>query len=96
MPDIYGMRRANGDWFAFDDRGAFRVPVYHSSHQGMLARAHHAEMLLFSPVVLDKRALQELEPPKDARAYFWLLDDTVDNPTRGRRLNHKQLALLAL
>jgi hypothetical protein len=34
MTDLYAVRRANGDWFALEDEGRLRVPVFHSSHGG--------------------------------------------------------------
>jgi len=39
MSSLYAMRRANGDWFALDDSGRFRVPVFSSQRGGMLTRA---------------------------------------------------------
>jgi len=36
---MYALQRANGDWFALDDHGRFRVPVFRSSSEAMVARA---------------------------------------------------------
>ena len=41
MNDMYAMRRANGDWFALDDHGRFRVPLFSSSQGGLMARVNH-------------------------------------------------------
>lgn len=49
MGSLYAMRRADGDWFALDDRGGCRVPVFRSGRDGMLARVSHTGMLLFQP-----------------------------------------------
>jgi len=53
------MRRANGDWFALDDDGKPRVPLFHSSHDAFMARLRNFEMLLFSPIALDDQLLSE-------------------------------------
>jgi len=93
MSDLYAMRRANGDWFALDDYGRMRVPVFRSSRDGMSARADHWGMLLFKPVALDDRALGELvAPDDDSDVYFWLVDKPFTNLTRGRAIDHAQLA----
>jgi hypothetical protein len=38
MKEIYAMRRANGDWFALEDHARLQVPLFHSSHEAMMAR----------------------------------------------------------
>ena len=95
MSSLYAMRRANGDWFALDDRGRFRVPVFSSQWDGMLARVGHWGMRLFQPVALDGRALEELVPAdgvgdKD----FWLVDNPFTNLNRGRLIDRAQLSQL--
>jgi hypothetical protein len=62
MSSLYAMRRANGDWFALDDRGGFRVPVFRSVRDGVLACVSHTGMLLFRPAALDEDALGDLMP----------------------------------
>ena len=62
MTNIYAMRRANGDWFAFDDHGRFLVPIFHTSGDAMIARARNTDMLLFKPVALDAHLLKQLVP----------------------------------
>ena len=94
MSDIYAMQRANGDWFALDDHGRFRVPVFRSSRDAMQARQRNAEMLLFKPVALDARALKEIVPSDGGNVDFWLADDPSVNLKRGRLIEHAQLALL--
>jgi hypothetical protein len=88
------MQRANGDWFAFDDHGRFFVPVFRSISEAMQARARNLGMLLFRPVMLDERALKELTPTGEGAACFWLVDNPSINLSRGRPLEHAQLALL--
>jgi hypothetical protein len=89
------MRRANGDWFALDDRGRFRVPLFSSQRGGMLARVSHWGMLLFSPVALDGSALEELVTTDGAgETDFWLVDDPFTNLKRGRLIDRAQLSLL--
>ena len=95
MTAIYAMQRANGDWFALDDHGGFRVPVFRGNSAAMQARAFNAEMLVFKPVLLDERALKDLAPAKGGNtAHFWLVDNPSVNLTRGHRIEHAQLALL--
>jgi len=95
MSSLYGMRRANGDWFALDDHGRFRVPVFRSSRDGMLARVSNLGMLLFKPVALDGRALGELVPVNGGgEVYFWLVDNPFTGLSRGQTIDHAQLALL--
>ena len=53
MSSLYAMQRANGDWFALDDHGRLRMPVFHSSNAAMHARIRHPGMLLFKPKVFD-------------------------------------------
>jgi hypothetical protein len=95
MSSLYAMRRANGDWFALDERGRFRVPVFRSSRDGMLARSRHWGMILFKPVALDERALEEFAATEaDRAARFWLIDDPSAKLNRGQLIDHAQLALL--
>ena len=95
MSNLYAMRRANGDWFALDDRGRFRVPVFRSHWGGMLARVSHPGMLLFKPAALDGRALEELVTAGgEEDADFWLVDEPFTSLKRGRSLDRAQLSLL--
>jgi hypothetical protein len=95
MSSLYAMRRANGDWFALDDRGRFRVPVFSSQWDGMLARVNHWGMRLFQPVALDGRALEELVPAGGVGdTDFWLVDNPFTNLNRGRLIDRAQLSQL--
>ena len=72
MSSLFAMRRANGDWFAIDDRGRFRVPVFSNQWDGMPARVSNWVMQLFKPVALDGRALGDLVPVNGVgEVYFW-------------------------
>lgn len=95
MSKVFGMQRANGDWFALEDRKTFRVPIFRSSSDAMQARAFNPEMCLFKPALLDERALKDLalEVNGDA-AHFWLVDDFQVNLKRGHRMQYGQLAIL--
>lgn len=96
LMSLYAMQRANGDVFALDDRGRFRVPVFHSSHDAITARLRNFGMLLFKPVALDARLLKEIAPVGGAaEVEFWLVDDPLIHLNRGRLLPPRQLALLA-
>jgi hypothetical protein len=95
MRRMYAMQRANGDWFAFADRGRLRVPVFGSSSDAMQARARNSGMMLFKPIVLDERALNDLAPTEDEdTTCFWLVDNPSINLNRSRPIEHAQLALL--
>ena len=95
MSDIYVMQRANGDVFALDHHGGFRVPLFHSSGDAMIARLRNWEMLLFKPIPLDARLLKELVPiGVRSEVDFWLVNDPLANLNRGHLVERAQLALL--
>jgi hypothetical protein len=95
MRGMYAMRRANGDWFAFEEHGLLRVPVFSSSHAAMQARAYNWGMLLFKPVIFDERALNQLAPiGVETGVHFWLADGSSTRSGRGRLIDHAQLVLL--
>ena len=95
MSDIYVMQRANGDVFALDDHGRFRVPLFNSSSDAFLARLRNFGMLLFKPVQLDAGLLKQLVPVGGAAEVdFWLVNDPLINLNRGRLVQPAQLASL--
>jgi hypothetical protein len=91
MKTLFAMRRANGDWFALDDQGSFRVPVFQSSGEAMLARSREAGMECFRPVVLDAAAFKNLTTTDEGKASFWLVADPLMKLSRGRPFDSKQL-----
>ena len=94
MDSMYGMQRANGDWFALNDGGCLRMPVFRSNVEAMQARAINPAMLLFKPVVLDESALESLaQTETEAAACFWLVNDPSNNLRRGEPLEHAQFVL---
>src|SRR5437764_238731 len=95
MTKMYAMQRANGDWFAFEDQGHLRVPVFRSQHEAMQARARNTGMLLFSPAILDKRALGALRPTdSESGVCFLMMSGSLTDLRRGYLMDHAQLALL--
>lgn len=95
MSEIYAMRRANGDWFALEDHGRFRVPLFHRSHDAMLARLRNFGMLLFKPVALDARLLKEIVPlGAGIDVDLCMVNDPFASLNRGCLVEHAQLALL--
>ena len=64
MSEIYAMRRANGDWFAFEGRGRLRVPLFHSGHDAMMAGLRNFGMLLFDRWRSTLSLLKEMVPPE--------------------------------
>jgi hypothetical protein len=91
MKTLFAMRRANGDWFALDDQGSFRVPVFHSSGEAMLARSRDTGMECFRPVELDSAALKNLTTTDEGKACYWLVADPLMKLSRARPLDRKQL-----
>jgi hypothetical protein len=95
MNEIFAMQRANGDWFAFDDEGRLRVPLFHSIHDAMMARLHNLGLLLFKPVVLDTLFLKEIAPLRgEDEVDFCMVDDPFVSLNRGRPMTPAQLASL--
>lgn len=94
MKTFFAMRRANGDWFALDDDGLFRVPIFHSSGAAMVARSRDAGMECFRPVALDDTAFRNLTTTDEGKACFWLIDDPLMQLSRGRSLEGRDLARL--
>jgi hypothetical protein len=94
MNDIYAMRRANGDWFVMKDQGRVRVPLFHSSHDAMMARLRNFGMLLFQPVALDDRLLSDIAPVGEGNVDFCLVGDPFASLKRSPRLERSELALL--
>jgi hypothetical protein len=90
MSNIYAMQRANGDWFALEDSGRLRVPVFHSSSHAMMARSRDSGMECFRPRVLDVRAVNDLKTG-DAGVGFWLVENPSIKLSHGRPLDHTQL-----
>src|SRR5436309_8591662 len=91
--EIYAMRRANGDWFALEDDGRLRVPVFHSAHEALMARLRTVEMLLFSPIALDARLLNEIVGGR-SEVDFCIINNPFASLRRGLRLPQSQLVSL--
>ena len=94
MNDIYAMRRANGDWFVLEDHGRIRVPLFHSSHDAVMARLRNFGMLLFKPVALDARLLKQIAPAGGSELDFCMVNDPFASLKRSSRVKHSELALL--
>lgn len=92
MRTLFAMRRANGDWFAIDDQGSFRVPLFLSAGDAMRARSRDTGMECFKPVVLDAPALLDLTTTDEGKACFWLVTDPQQKLNHGRVLDRRQLA----
>jgi len=95
MNEIYAMRRANGDWFAVEDRGRLSVPLFHNSQDALIARLRNFGMLLFEPVALDARLLKDVVPA-GAGSYvdFCIVNDPFASLARGSQMTLAQLNLL--
>jgi len=87
------MQRANGDWFALEDHGRFRVPLFHTSHDALMARLRNFGMLLFKPVALDARLLKEIKPADNGNEVDLLIvNDPFVNLNRGTPVQQAQIA----
>jgi hypothetical protein len=84
------MRRANGDWFSFEDEGRLLVPVFHSSHDAFMARLRTVEMLVFSPIALDVRLVNEIADGQ-TEVEFCMVDNPFATLTRGDTLSPAQV-----
>jgi hypothetical protein len=94
VSSVYAMQRANGDWFALDDQGRSRVPLFFNSREAMNARAYNSEMLVFTPVLLNEAGLKTLVPGQGETVDFWLVEKESTNMKRGELMNHTQLVSL--
>lgn len=95
MDNMYAMRRANGDWFAFEEGGRLRLPVFGSSHAAMQARALNWGMLLFKPAIFDEHALNAIAPAgSKSGVYFWLADGSSTRLSHGHLIDRVRLASL--
>ena len=95
MSHIYGMQRANGDWFALNDHGRLRVPLFHSRHDGTMARLRNLGMRLFKPVLLDISGLNSLLPiGGGSDVDFCLVKDPFAGLNYGSLVGRAELARL--
>lgn len=92
MSTLFAMQRANGDWFALDDHGRFRVPIFHDSAAAMVARSRETGMECFRPVLLDEITFKSLTTTDEGKACFWLVADPLMRLNRGQALDHQELA----
>jgi hypothetical protein len=95
VKEIYAMRRANGDWFAFEGHGRLWVPLFLSSHDALMSRLRNSGMLLFEPVALDAQLLKEVaHAGAGSNVDFRIVNDPFASLTRGSHLALAQVALL--
>ena len=93
MSNLYAMRRANGDWFTLEDDGKLLIPVFHTAHDGFMARLRTVEMLTFAPIALDLPLLNEIADRR-IELDFCLVDNPFASLKRGRTLSHGQVMSL--
>ena len=95
MSDLFAMQRANGDWFALNHHGSLRVPLFHSIHDAMMARLRNFGLLLFKPVLLDSRFLENIAPlPGEDQLDFCIVENPFTSLECANKLGRTQLALL--
>ena len=92
---LYGMQRANGDWFAIKEPSRFRVPLFSSFSEATAARAFNVDLLVFTPMLFDERALKQVGQIEEDRAvYFWLVEQSSRNMRRGIALEREDMVVL--
>jgi hypothetical protein len=93
MSEIYAMRRANGDWFAFEGHGRLSLPLFHSSHDATMARLRNVGMLLFEPVALDPGLLSEISPlGGESPVDFCMVNDPFAGLVHGAPMDRAELS----
>jgi hypothetical protein len=96
MKSFYAMRRANGDWFAVDDNGHIRMPIFKSSGDAMIARSRDNGMECFRPVAFDVCALEQLRKTDGDSASFLIVANPSRNLKYGLRATFTELATLII
>ena len=91
MKTFFAMKRANGDWFAVDDKGDLRLPIFKSSGDAMIARSRDSGMECFRPVAFDASALKELRRTDGQKASFLMITDPSRHLKHGLRLGFAEL-----
>lgn len=94
MTELFGMQRANGDWFALSNNGNLRMTVFLSVAQAMRARSRNSEMECFKPVALDKGALDALTADDGDTVCFCLVSDPSRRLKRARPIGLAELTSL--
>jgi len=94
MSELFGMQRANGDWFALPHNGNLRMTVFLSAAEAMSARSRNSEMECFRPVALDKRALDALTADDGDTVCFCLVSDPARKLKRARAIDFAELTTL--
>jgi len=95
MSELFGMQRANGDWFALSNNGDLRMTVFLSAAEAMRARSRNTEMECFRPVALDKRALDALTAEDGDTVCFCLVSDPSRKLKRARPIDLAELTNLS-
>lgn len=68
--------------------------MFGSNRDAMLARSRDSRMECFRPVIIDNRAFQNLTTTDGGIASFWFVENAAMKLSRGRPLDHAQLAAL--
>ncbi|HEX7294947.1 MAG TPA: hypothetical protein VF251_04285 [Pyrinomonadaceae bacterium] len=95
--EVFGMRRANGDWFVLEVDGQRRVLIFRYLIGAWRARAKNDQLMLFWPALIDERALAEFASADNGQpTCFWLIDeeDPAADLRHGHPLEYMQLCTL--
>src|SRR6185503_6268591 len=93
MSSVYGMQRANGDWFALQDGDRLQVPVFQSSSHAMTARSRDSGMECFRPMILTAGAINGLMTGA-GNVGFWLVGNPAIKLSHGQPMDQAQLESL--
>jgi len=94
VSELFGMQRANGDWFALSHNGNLRMTVFLSVAEAMSARSRNSEMECFRPVALDQCALDALTADDGDTVCFCLVSDPSRKLKRARAIDFAELTTL--
>jgi hypothetical protein len=86
--EVFGMRRANGDWFVLEAAGQSRVLLFRDLAVAWRARAINPELMLFWPTPIDERALAEFATAEQGQ------EDPAADLQHGHPLEYMQLATI--
>jgi hypothetical protein len=95
--EVFGMRRANGDWFELELDGQRRVLVFRGPADAWRTRAKNDELMLFWPTPINERALTEFATADNGGPVgFWLIDEGEPDADlrQGHPLEYMQLRSL--
>lgn len=90
---VFGMQRANGDWYAVSQGSGYCVPIFATSTAATTARSQDSRMECFRAVEIGEQALQHLITTHE-KPDFRLITDPLRKLKRGEVIDQDQLTRL--